>query len=119
MTHAYVSGDIEVAGTGTALVLRISGELDASSSALVESAVMAALASASSVILDVGELTFCDSRGVAMFEAARVQATVSGATLVVRNLGPPVRRVFAIGDRVRADRDRISLREEPSEHAAS
>jgi anti-sigma B factor antagonist len=108
MMHAYVRGAIEVAGTGTVLVLRISGELDASNSASVENAVMAALASASSVILDVGGLTFCDSRGVAMFEAARVQASVSGATLVVRNLGPPVRRVFAIGDRFRADRDDIS-----------
>ena len=57
---------------------------------------MAATASAGSVVIDLEALTFCDSSGVAMFIAAQTNATARSTALAIRNLRPPVRRVFEI-----------------------
>jgi anti-sigma B factor antagonist len=57
---------------------------------------MAAIATGGSVIIDLAELTFCDSHGVAMFIAAHEKATAEGTALAVRHVLPPVRRIFAI-----------------------
>jgi anti-anti-sigma factor len=91
---ACMRGWIEVSGLDTAVVLRITGVLDAANREVVESAVTAAMASAAAVILDLDELTFCDSRGVAMFVEFGETAKVKGTDLAVRHLLPPVRRVF-------------------------
>ena len=96
MALANVHGWIEVSESGTALVLRIVGELDAASRNSIEPALLAAIVSAESVIVDLGELTFCDSSGVAMFIAAHQKASAEGTTLAVRNVLRPVRRVFEI-----------------------
>jgi stage II sporulation protein AA (anti-sigma F factor antagonist) len=93
---AYVDGWIEVSEPGAALVLRIGGELDGDSRRTVELALVAAVASSGSVILDLDELTFCDSNGVAMFISAHEKARTKGTSLVVRNLLAPVRRLFEI-----------------------
>ena len=93
---AHVRGWIEVSGIGAAVVLRISGELCTESRGAIEPAVMAALASATAVILDLDELTFCDSHGMAMFVAAGEKAKLEGTRLTVRNLRRPVRRMFEI-----------------------
>jgi anti-anti-sigma factor len=53
------------------IVLRICGALDATSRPVIEPAVLAALASAPWVVLDLTKLTFCDSQGIAMFIGAR------------------------------------------------
>jgi anti-sigma B factor antagonist len=93
---ARVKGWIEVSESGAVLVLRIGGELDAASRASIEPAVMTATASASSAVIDLAELTFCDSSGIAMFIAAHENAKAHGAVLAVRGVRPPVRRVFEI-----------------------
>ena len=93
---AHVRGWIEVSESGTSLVLRIGGELDAASRTSIEPEVMAATMSASSVIMDLDAMTFCDSSGIAMFIAAQTNATARSTALAIRNLRPPVRRVFEI-----------------------
>jgi anti-sigma B factor antagonist len=92
----HVEDWIEVSESGATLVLRIGGELDFDSRDSIEPAVMAAIASTGSVIIDLGELTFCDSHGVAMFLAAYEKARAEGTTLAVRHVLPSVRRVFEI-----------------------
>jgi anti-anti-sigma factor len=78
------------------LVLRLSGELDLATRLPVERAVFAAIPTAYAVVLDLEELTFCDSTGLAMFVAARQEAVVHHTTLTFRNVRPAVARVFAI-----------------------
>src|SRR5436190_22697450 len=67
---ALMHGWIEVSEPGTVLVLRIGGELDLESRDPVERAVLAAVVSMGAATLDLAELTFCDSNGVAMLVAA-------------------------------------------------
>jgi anti-sigma B factor antagonist len=96
------SASVEATDAPDGLVLRLSGELDAASRDLVEPAVMAAIASAAAVTLDLGALSFCDSRGLSMFIAAKEKAEAEGTALALRNLQPHVRHVFEISgiDRV-------------------
>ena len=94
---ARMRGWIEVSGLDTAVVLRIAGELDLASRDAIEPAVMAAIASsAGGVILDLAELTFCDSQGVAMFEAVGKKAEAAGTDVKLRHVLSPVRRIFEI-----------------------
>jgi anti-sigma B factor antagonist len=62
----------------------------------IEPAVMAAVGSAGSVVVDLQELTFCDSSGLAILFAAHAKATENGARLTVRHVPPAVRRVFEL-----------------------
>jgi len=93
---AHVNGWIEVSEQGATLVLRIGGELDAASSRSLEPTISTAIATAGSVIIDLSELTFCDSSGVGLFIAAHTKAVNDGTALVIRNVRPPVRRIFEI-----------------------
>jgi anti-sigma B factor antagonist len=93
---AQVDSWVEVSERGAALVLRIGGELDAATRARVEPAIVAAMTTASSVVLDLSELTFCDSSGIAMFIAAHEQANKNGTRLAIRHPRPPVRRVIEL-----------------------
>lgn len=95
---AHVRGWIEVSESGTSLVLRIGGELDAASRTSIEPEVMAATMSASSVIIDLDAMTFCDSSGIAMFIAAHENAKARATALAIRHVRPPVRRVFEIAN---------------------
>jgi anti-sigma B factor antagonist len=93
---AHVNGWIEVSEQGATLVLRIGGELDAASRKAIEPTVTAAIASAGSVIVDLAELTFCDSSGVGMLIAMHTKSVAENTALVMRNVLPPVRRIFEI-----------------------
>jgi anti-anti-sigma factor len=89
-------GWIDVSEPDETLVLRIGGELDTGSRNSIEPAITAAILSADSVVLDLAELTFCDSNGIAMFLSAQEKSKAEGTVLVVRNVQPGVRRVFEI-----------------------
>jgi anti-sigma B factor antagonist len=78
------------------LVLRVCGELDMDSRSVIEPAIVAAVVSAESVVLDLAELTFCDSSGIAMFCAIREKAIAEETPLALRNLVGVVARVFSI-----------------------
>jgi stage II sporulation protein AA (anti-sigma F factor antagonist) len=89
---------VDVAQENGTLVLRLCGELDLASSAVVEPIVMAALATAESVLLDLAELTFCDSSGLGVLIAASQRVDRRGSSFAVCNLQPAVRRVFDVAD---------------------
>ena len=76
-----------------ARAFRVSGELDISSVDAVEAALEGELDSpAARVIFDLGELTFMDSSGIALFLriAGRVKA------LELRHVRPTIRRVIEV-----------------------
>jgi anti-sigma B factor antagonist len=93
---AHVNGWIEVSEQGATLVLRIGGELDAASCKAIEPTMTAAIASAGAVIVDLGDLTFCDSSGVGLLIGSHTKAVAGGTALAIRNVRPPVRRIFEI-----------------------
>ena len=96
MTTTWESAWVEVSEEPGSLILRLCGELDIATRDMIESAVMAAIPSVDSLILDLGDLTFCDSSGVAMFLAAREKAEAEGTALTLGNLQANVARVFAV-----------------------
>lgn len=91
-----VSGGIEVSDDGTATVLRISGELDAASCPAIAPILLEAVDPGTPVVVDLADLAFCDSTGVALFIATQQRAVETGATLVIRNATPRVLRLFEI-----------------------
>src|SRR5947207_9765082 len=84
MTTAWrSSASVEVSQEPGALILRICGELDSASREFVQPAILAAIPTADAVILDLGDLTFCDSSGLAMFMTAHEKAKAAGTTLTL------------------------------------
>src|SRR4051794_13787429 len=90
------AGLIEVSDGGVSLVVRLPEDLDSLSHAKVGSTVLVAFASCTSVILDLCDVSFCDSHGLRMFIAAHQAAAELGTMLALRNMRPQVRRVFTI-----------------------
>jgi anti-sigma B factor antagonist len=88
------SARVEVSQEAGTLILRLCGELDTASRDVIEGAVLAAIPTAHAVILDLGDLTFCDSNGVAMFLAAHRKAEAEGTVLTLGNLPSSVLHVF-------------------------
>jgi anti-sigma B factor antagonist len=78
------------------LILRVCGELDLASRDSVEPAIMSAVLSADALVLDLAELTFCDSNGIAMFCAVREKAAAEETPLAFRNVVGMVRQLFAL-----------------------
>ncbi|HEX4493566.1 MAG TPA: STAS domain-containing protein [Acidimicrobiia bacterium] len=89
---------VDVGDEQGAVVLRVGGELDEASRSAVEPAVMAAVQSASHVILDLGSLTFCDSSGIAMIVQAAETARQRDCRIAVDHATPTVRRIFDIAN---------------------
>jgi anti-sigma B factor antagonist len=76
---------------------RVCGELDISGRECVESALLAAIAGAGTdIVVDLGELTFCDSTGLSLFIIVSNQARARGSALSFANVPPLVRRLFTI-----------------------
>jgi anti-sigma B factor antagonist len=91
-TPAWIDVSQEV---GT-LILRVCGELDADSCLMIEPAVMAAIPTARKVILDLADLTFCDSIGLSMFLAAHHKAEAEQCTVIIRNVPQSIARLLEI-----------------------
>ncbi len=87
---------VDVSEEPGTLILRVRGELDGASRDVVEPAVMAAIPTAYTVVLDLGDLTFCDSGGIAMLIAAQQKAQAEGHTLIIRNPSRMVARLLEI-----------------------
>lgn len=97
MTTAWKSSaSVEVSQEPGTLILHLRGELDAASRELIEAAAMAAIPSAYAVILDLRDLTFCDSSGVSMFVALAGKARAAGTTLTICNPRTAIARLFSI-----------------------
>jgi anti-sigma B factor antagonist len=84
------------------IVLRICGELDTASRDAIEWALLAAVTSAPAVTIDLHDLFFCDSCGLATFVTVQNKANAQGTELLVRDPRPEIRRLFNISgvDRV-------------------
>jgi anti-sigma B factor antagonist len=59
---------------------------------------MTSIEQAAAVTIDLSELEFCDSGGIGMFIAAQGKAAAHATALALRNLRPPVRRLFRVTD---------------------
>jgi anti-anti-sigma factor len=95
MTTA-ANGWVEASEPGENQVLRICGDLDMAGREVIETAVLAAIDSASSVTLDLAALEFCDSSGLSMFVTAQQKADARGTALHLTNVPRTVRRLFEI-----------------------
>jgi anti-sigma B factor antagonist len=71
-------------------VLAVSGELDLATISLLKDTVGAHMKADQSVVLDLSELTFCDSTGLGAFVGLHRQAVTNGATF---SLAAPRRRI--------------------------
>jgi anti-anti-sigma factor len=75
-------GDILLEGAGSARVLRLSGDHDASTTAALEQALDAAILDEADVIVDLSECTFLDSSSVAVLFRA-CQRSAAGRLVAV------------------------------------
>jgi anti-anti-sigma factor len=91
---AYVVLDPEVDEGGR--VVRIGGELDLACRDSVEPAVLDAISEGGPVIIDLTDLTFCDSSGIAVLLTAREKAQAADVTLTIRHVRSSLRRVFVL-----------------------
>lgn len=79
------------------LIVRVTGEVDAASTAELRVALDRALATgADTVRLDLSGVPFLDSTGIGALVGARNRARSRGTRLEVARLSPPVRKVFEI-----------------------
>ncbi len=77
---------VEVDERGATTVIRLFGELDMAGGGALHAALRQALAGgASSIVLDLTELSFVDSAGLSLFLGARNHAMTQRKTLTLRN----------------------------------
>jgi anti-sigma B factor antagonist len=89
-------GSLVDAGQAQGLVLALSGEVDLASAPIVEDELRRTEASEGLIIIDLRDVTFMDSTGVRMLVTADRRAHERGATLVVVQGSPQVRRLFEL-----------------------
>jgi anti-sigma B factor antagonist len=94
-SSAYVVVD-EVESDDRHVVVRVRGALDMASRTPVVEALRSAVASAPSVTIDLGELTFCDSGGMAMLVGVHNEAGRHGSAVTIRNVPPSIQQRFGV-----------------------
>lgn len=77
-------------------ILRLEGELDLASAKEFEERLAALVSSQSASVVDLSELSFMDSTGLALLIAASKQAQENGGRVSVRAPSPPVRRMMEL-----------------------
>ncbi len=91
---AHTPWSIEVTTVGGATCLRLRGELDAATAVQLGSHVAAA--TSSEVHLDLGDVTFMDSSGLAAVLEAQRRLALEHRRLVVGDRSPVVQRVLEL-----------------------
>jgi anti-anti-sigma factor len=91
---------------GDTVVLVLHGELDITTLSDAERDVAAAESAGSDLVLDLGQLRFCDSSGVRLVLLADERARVEGRRLAIELGDGPAQRVFAALGLI----DRLNLR---------
>jgi anti-sigma B factor antagonist len=76
--------------------LRIHGELDLDSCPTILPAIVAAVSTSDSVVLDLSQVSFCDSQGLRLFVDAVEVAAEHGTQFAISGATPFVRRLFTI-----------------------
>jgi anti-anti-sigma factor len=93
------SFDIDVVVEGGELVVRASGELDLNSrSVLVEKVTAPLTGVVERVVVDLGDVTFCDSSGLGALLDIRRAAGDAGIAMVLRDVPAPVARLLDLTD---------------------
>lgn len=93
------SFDIDVVLEANELLVRASGELDLSSRPVLVDKVTAPLTNVvDRVVVDMGEVTFCDSSGLGALLDIRRVAGDTGTEMVLRNVPAPVARLLDLTD---------------------
>lgn len=89
---------VEVTAAGDRSLVRVVGELDLDSAAILRRPVEAELSAepAHTVTLDLAELTFVDSSGLALLVELRRLASGAGVQLDIVNVRPGPQRVISI-----------------------
>jgi anti-sigma B factor antagonist len=89
--------DIENAESGGECVLTVRGDIDLSSASDFETALRTALdATPTSILVDLGALSFIDSSGLRVLVSVSKDAQSQGATLGLRNVPRHAQRVLDI-----------------------
>ncbi|WP_249010846.1 STAS domain-containing protein [Conexibacter sp. DBS9H8] len=86
---------VEVSSEGTKAVLRLSGELDVSSSAALEDE-LARIDGSTLIVLDLSELEFVDSTGLGVLVKAHQRVREEGVRMVVVQGGGQVKRLLEL-----------------------
>jgi anti-sigma B factor antagonist len=77
-------------------VVRVSGELDIRTCERLEQLAGELVDNGHRVVLDLGELTFCDSTGLAVLVRLHKRAEAAGGTLVLRSPVPRVHNLLTL-----------------------
>jgi len=83
-----------VASVGTSFVLSVVGDVDLASSDQLRNDIAPLLGSGRDLILDLAEVRFMDSSGIAVLLDARTKQLASGRSVFVQNPSNIVRRVL-------------------------
>jgi anti-anti-sigma factor len=79
-----------------ALVLSVSGELDIATARLLDIRLRELLEKHRKIVLDLGELSFIDSTGLAVLVTAAQDAQNDGGGFAVRSVSPSAQRVLEL-----------------------
>ncbi len=85
-----------VESAGGCVIVRLQGELDMATSPRLSEALSTALGARRPVVVDLADLTFIDSTGIAVLLEARRGAKESGVSLVVRSPNRPVLKALRL-----------------------
>ncbi|MGI5164381.1 STAS domain-containing protein [Spirillospora sp. CA-253888] len=95
--QARIRSGLPVQGRAGRTIVALHGELDIASAPELRTHLLGTLQhSARLLILDLGEVTFCDAAGLAVLVAAGRRATEAGVTLHLANPRPQVTRLLLI-----------------------
>lgn len=93
----YLNVECDVSDTGTAVRLRLTGEVDASTAHLFEGALSPALDTrCTHLTVDLADVGFMDTSGLRVLVVTRNALEDRGATMVITDLNEQLRRLFEI-----------------------
>lgn len=88
--------DIETSSEGPRAVVTLDGEIDPHTTSVLDTAVDEAITAGTTVVLDLGAVSFIDSAGLRSLIRAQRLTTEAGGSLVLRNVRPAAQRIFDI-----------------------
>lgn len=92
-----VTVDAEPRSHDSAVVVRVSGEVDIQTSPILDSNLQQVLGDGvASIVVDLAEVTFLDSTGLSVLVAGLKRCQEAGGTLQVVSPRPHVRRIFEV-----------------------
>jgi anti-sigma B factor antagonist len=88
--------DVSTSSDGSRAVVTLEGEIDPHTTTVLDQAVDTAADQASTIVLDLGGVSFIDSAGLRSLIRAQRVASEAGGGLVLRNLRPSTERILDI-----------------------